>query len=621
MVTTSAGPGPLPSAVASRYPHGYAVVDVETSGLNSRAHRVLQVAVSQIGADGGLEAAWSTTLDPGCDPGPVEIHGLTRARLAGSPQFDQVCAHLTSMIEGRVFVAHNAAFDWGFLSAETERANARMNARGRLCTMAMTRRLDIPTGSLKLAAVARYWGVTHRAAHDAADDTRVTVEILRHSLVMAHRLNLPLPITVSGDGHRLGTAYPAPAPRTPCPWRYPGRMGPHDALQQGMKVAFTGASGLPRETLTRLATSAGLEVMNSVSSRTSLLVVDASGTATQKAAAGAAHRTPVVTETTFLQMLDTIRAGSLKAAQTSQRSIVEAKASSLKPAPITAAGPLAGRRILVLGGTHDRAADTRSRIAEMGGQAAANLTASVTDVVPLEGHDSDPRWRRARALSLPVLASETLTPLPAAPQAVPLRTASPSPRTTALDTPPVRPVVPSASAAVLSQGAVVDLPEGHRWTVEVSWLSDPDPRHAPDVDVVALVVDADEQVTADEDFCFYNQPRHPTGSVEIELDIPFEAVVGIDVNLLPLAAERVIIAASIDATLTFGDLGPIELVVRDVDGTPVARATLDAASRERTMLLCTLYRRAGRWRIRSVGQGYTEGLEHLAALHGVDVQD
>ena len=45
--------GPLPVTVTERYPHGYAVVDVETSGLNAESHRVLQVAVTQLNARGG----------------------------------------------------------------------------------------------------------------------------------------------------------------------------------------------------------------------------------------------------------------------------------------------------------------------------------------------------------------------------------------------------------------------------------------------------------------------------------------------------------------------------------------------------------------------------------------
>lgn len=98
--------GLFPATVAGRYPHGYAVVDVETSGLRAASDRVLQVAVAQMAPDGRLENAWATLLDPGCDPGPTYIHGLTRQGLAGSPQYASVASRARP--RGDDFVFFNA---------------------------------------------------------------------------------------------------------------------------------------------------------------------------------------------------------------------------------------------------------------------------------------------------------------------------------------------------------------------------------------------------------------------------------------------------------------------------------------------------------------------------------
>lgn len=64
------------------------VVDVETSGLRAYAHRVLSVAALVLREDGSVEREYSTLVDPGCDPGPVHVHRLTRERLAGAPRFE-----------------------------------------------------------------------------------------------------------------------------------------------------------------------------------------------------------------------------------------------------------------------------------------------------------------------------------------------------------------------------------------------------------------------------------------------------------------------------------------------------------------------------------------------------
>ncbi|MFT3662684.1 MAG: exonuclease domain-containing protein [Gordonia sp. (in: high G+C Gram-positive bacteria)] len=228
--------GPAGAAVAQRFPRSYAVVDVETSGLSARSDRVLQIAVTQLGPDLAVESSWSTLLNPGCDPGPVHIHGLTRTRLAGAPRYDDVAEHLGRMLDGRVLVAHNARFDWSFLSAEAQRIRQPLPVRERLCTMALTRRLDLPTRDLKLRSVADYWGVGDWREHDAAADVLATVEVFQRSMVLADRRGLDLPL------HSCTTTAPKPAPWSTAPKRAPGRLG-------GRRVLLLGGSPAERDAL------------------------------------------------------------------------------------------------------------------------------------------------------------------------------------------------------------------------------------------------------------------------------------------------------------------------------------------------------------------------------------
>ena len=55
------------------------------------------------------------------------------------------------------------------------------------------------------------------------------------------------------------------------------------------------------------------------------------------------------------------------------------------------------------------------------------------------------------------------------------------------------------------------------------------------------------------------------------------------------------------------------------EAAPVLRATLDAATAERTLILCEMYLRGQTWRLRAVGQGYETGLAELARRYGVAV--
>lgn len=195
------GPGTATAgrSVGTRYPYAYAVLDVETTGFSARRDRVLQVALTLLDADGREEGSWSTLVDPGCDPGPVHVHGITTDRLVGAPRFSDVAGYLASLLAGRVFVAHNARFDWGFVTAEMARADQPLSVGTRLCTRNLAKRLDLPVENLKLATLAAHWEIEQLQAHDAADDTRVLVQVLRNCLAVADRHGVDLPFTTGPD--------------------------------------------------------------------------------------------------------------------------------------------------------------------------------------------------------------------------------------------------------------------------------------------------------------------------------------------------------------------------------------------------------------------------------------
>ena len=251
---------------------GYAVVDVETSGLRPSDDRVLSVAVVTTDVDARVQDSFATLLNPGCDPGPVWIHGLTKRRLRGSPQFHQVLHRLQSLLQGRVLVAHNAQFDYGFLFHEAQRVGVMLPTTHRLCTITLSRRLNLPLNKFNLSSVASYWDVRQARAHDSGDDVRVLAAIFERSLAMARQYDVSLPVlSCTGRGD---ATYATAVPRVPCAFRNPPEWRWGSTFIQGMKVAITGPTVRPREQLATSLVAAGLDVMNNVSSQTRLLVVN-----------------------------------------------------------------------------------------------------------------------------------------------------------------------------------------------------------------------------------------------------------------------------------------------------------------------------------------------------------
>ncbi|NYI03319.1 DEDDh family exonuclease [Allostreptomyces psammosilenae] len=322
----------VPEVWPAHYPDGYAVVDVETTGL-ARTDRIVSVGVYRVDARGRMLDEWYTLVNPERDPGPVWIHGLTSRVLADAPRFPEIADELARRLEGRVLVAHNAQFDWGMISREFARAGSEAPVRRRLCTMALSRALGLPVASSRLDSLAAYWGVEQRQAHNALDDARVLAETFRPSLRLAARRALPLPLltclpapvpsaeeyrassaaaALGGDrgAARRATGWRRPhRPRPACPWRNPGRLPEGGPLVQGMRVAFTGDTRTDRDALEQRAEAAGLHIATSVSSRTSLLVTNDPGSFTTKARRARELGTPVLDEETFVRLLDSVRPG------------------------------------------------------------------------------------------------------------------------------------------------------------------------------------------------------------------------------------------------------------------------------------------------------------------------
>ena len=173
----------------------FAVVDLETSGLKTQRHRILQLGMVIVEADGSVVDQWSSLVKlrwPLQRVGPTHIHGIARRDLRGAPSLDDALDQLGRRMNGAVFTAHNAAFDSDFLLRAARRRSSddpvRIGLNPRLCTLRMSRRLD-PDRELshRLGDVCERYGVALERPHDALGDAAATAAVLPH-LLAAHRI-------------------------------------------------------------------------------------------------------------------------------------------------------------------------------------------------------------------------------------------------------------------------------------------------------------------------------------------------------------------------------------------------------------------------------------------------
>ncbi|MGH8862105.1 MAG: TerD family protein, partial [Jatrophihabitantaceae bacterium] len=168
----------------------------------------------------------------------------------------------------------------------------------------------------------------------------------------------------------------------------------------------------------------------------------------------------------------------------------------------------------------------------------------------------------------------------------------------------------------MSKGANVGL-DAAAIRATLSWTAG---AGVPDVDASALLLQESGRVASDEDFVFYNQPRHASGAVRYAGKDRSTDTVEVTLSDLPASVDRVVLAASADGG-TFGQVPGLQLLISDLaSGAPLIRFAMTAT--DETALLCgELYRRGGGWKFRAVGQGWATGLAGLATDFGISVTD
>jgi DNA polymerase-3 subunit epsilon len=154
------------------------VLDTETTGLDPKSgHRLVEIACIEIEDLLPTGRTFHRYIDPerDCDPEAEKIHGLSRSFLRGKPLFETVADEFLDFVAGAPLVAHNAAFDRGFINAELERAGRETLPDPRwTCTYVLAQR-KFPGMYNSLDALCKRFKISlaEREKHGALIDTRL----------------------------------------------------------------------------------------------------------------------------------------------------------------------------------------------------------------------------------------------------------------------------------------------------------------------------------------------------------------------------------------------------------------------------------------------------------------
>jgi DNA polymerase-3 subunit epsilon len=177
----------LPSATRGESPLdalSYVVVDVEATGTSAlRGDRIIEIAAVEVHR-GEARMLFETLVNPQ-RPLPRFVSALTHITwemVKNAPTFEEVCGQLLGALEGRIFVAHNANFDWRFVSSEVHRVTGRPLDGRRICTVKLARKILPQLRRRSLDYVASHYGVEITARHRAGGDAMATAHVFRRML-------------------------------------------------------------------------------------------------------------------------------------------------------------------------------------------------------------------------------------------------------------------------------------------------------------------------------------------------------------------------------------------------------------------------------------------------------
>jgi len=160
------------------------VLDTETTGLDPRTgHRLVEIACVELVDYLPTGRSFHRYVHPerDSDPEAERVHGLTSAFLADKPRFHEphVCDALLEFIGEAVVVAHNAAFDRGFLNHELERAGRAGLPAGRWVDTLVLAQKRFPGVHNSLDALCKRFKISliEREKHGALIDAKLLAEV------------------------------------------------------------------------------------------------------------------------------------------------------------------------------------------------------------------------------------------------------------------------------------------------------------------------------------------------------------------------------------------------------------------------------------------------------------
>jgi DNA polymerase III epsilon subunit family exonuclease len=157
----------------------FVVVDVETTGMSPIEDRITEIAMMKV-RNSVLVDEFSTLVNPLVNISHfiTDLTGIDNLMVQDAPTAREIMPDVAEFLQDSVFVAHNAAFDWGFVSHSAMRERGIELDNPQLCTVKLSRKILPTLPSRSLGPVAQFLDVNIPQRHRASGDAYATALIL-----------------------------------------------------------------------------------------------------------------------------------------------------------------------------------------------------------------------------------------------------------------------------------------------------------------------------------------------------------------------------------------------------------------------------------------------------------
>jgi DNA polymerase III subunit epsilon len=160
----------------------FTIIDVETTGTVHKYGKITEIAL-YVHNGQRITDSFTTLVNPEIDI-PIYITrltGISNKMVADAPRFFEIAKKIVELTTGRIFVAHNANFDYQFIREEFSQLGYEF-LRKKLCTVQLSRKFFPGRTSYSLGKLCADMGIKIENRHRAAGDALATVKLFEKLL-------------------------------------------------------------------------------------------------------------------------------------------------------------------------------------------------------------------------------------------------------------------------------------------------------------------------------------------------------------------------------------------------------------------------------------------------------